>query len=403
MLGKELAVPDSPIRPFALWRDASWSAVLSGLIAVIIGYAGPTVLVFQVAQSAHLTESQVASWLWAYSIASGITSIIASLRFRMPVITAWSTPGVAFLVTGLVGVPFAEAVGAFIVSNLLITLIGAFGLFNRVLQRIPMALAAALNAGILISFGFAIFGALRSEPLLAGAMMAAFLITRRFSSRWAVAVTLLCGTALCISLGRVDTSGLALIAAVPEWTTPAFSFGSMVSIAIPLTVLALTGQYLPGFAVLKASGYEPPPDGVVRLCGLASILVAPFGCHNVNPSSMIAAIVGSPDTHADPARRYVAAISAGAFYLLFGTFATTFVRLFAALPKEAVAVLAGTALLGAIGGSLETAFRSAKPGSLAPLMVFVTTAAGIPFLGLGAAFWGILVGMAMVHFLEKNG
>lgn len=239
------------------------------------------------AQSAHLTESQVASWLWAYSIASGITSIVASLRFRKPVITAWSTPGVAFLVTGLVGVPFAEAVGAFIVSNLLITLVGVFGLFNRVLQRIPMALAAVLaavlNAGILISFGFAIFGALRSEPLLAGAMMAAFLITRRFSSRWAVAVTLLCGTALCIALGRVETGGLAVIAAVPEWTTPAFSFGSMISIAIPLTVLALTGQYLPGFAVLKASGYEPPPDGVVRLCGIASILVAPFGCHNVNP------------------------------------------------------------------------------------------------------------------------
>lgn len=384
-----------------LKKDFSWESVMAGLVAVIVGYAGPTVLVFQVAESALLTNAQIVSWLWAYSIAAGITTIVTSLWYRMPLITAWSTPGIAFLITAMAGVPLSEAIGAFIVSNILVTLIGIFGLLQRMVRWIPLPVASALNGGILVVFALGVVSSLQRQPLLVIGMVIAFFVVRRFSPRWAVASVLVVGTALCLMLGQLNLATLSISIADPVWTWPTFSWNSTINIAIPLTVLVLTGQYLPGFAVLKTAGYEPPVNKFVALCGTASTLVAPFGCHNINPSSMIAAIVAGPEAHPDKARRYVAAVCAGLFYIVFGTFAPTFISLFASLPREAVAALAGLALLSAIASSFESAFAGPK-GSLAPLTVFVIAASGVSFLGVGAAFWAIVVGVLIFHVLERK-
>ena len=382
-------------------KDFAWSSVMAGLVAVIVGYAGPTVLVFQVAKNAGLTDTQVSSWLWAYSIASGVTTILLSLKYRIPIVTAWSTPGVAFLTTAMVSVSFPEAIGAFLVSNLIITIVGALGLLQPLIRWIPLSVASALNGGILVLFATQLVTSLESAPKIVGGMVVAYFIVRRYSPRWAVAAVLFVGFLLCTAMGQFDSGGLKLALAEPNLVAPSFSWSAMVNIAIPLTVLALSGQYLPGFAVLKTAGFDAPVDKVVTVCGTGSMLVAPFGCHNVNPSSMIAAIVAGPEAHPNPNRRYIAAVSAGVIYLIFGTFATTFVGLFGSLPTQAIAALAGLALLTAIAGSFGSAF-SADSVSLAPLVTFVVAASGTSLFGIGAAFWAIVAGLTLHHLIERR-
>jgi benzoate membrane transport protein len=375
--------------------DFSLSAGIAGFVAIVVGYAGPTVLVFQVAQTANLTDAQVTSWLWAYSIASGVTTIIASLVTRQPLIMAWSTPGVAFLVIGMQDVAFEAAIGAFLVSNLFILAIGLVGIFRRLMSVIPMSVAAALNAGILMPFALDAIGSVRSGPEIAVPMILTFFVVRHLSQRWAVAAVFVVGLGLCLALGRLDTDILALEFARPILTLPVFQWEAIVNIAIPLTVLALTGQYLPGLTVLRAFGYNPDSDFVVRLCGIGSLLAAPFCCHNINPSSMIAGIVAGPEAHENPDRRYWAAVSAGGVYLLFGSLAGSFILLFAALPSEAILVLAGVSLLAAIAASLKAAVENAGSDLLVPTVVFAIAVSDFQFLAIGSAFWAIVIGLAL--------
>ncbi|RBW52412.1 benzoate/H(+) symporter BenE family transporter [Marinobacter sp. F3R11] len=396
----ELSSKPSDLR--SIVSDVSFSAVVAGIIAIIVGYAGPTILVFQVAQSAGLTDEQVTSWLWAYSIASGVTTIFASIVTRQPIIMAWSTPGIAFLVLGLRGVPFDEAIGAFIVSNVLILFVGLTGLFNKVIEKIPMSVAAALNAGILLPFALNAIGSVQTAPLIALPMILTFFVVRIFSPRWSVASVFLIGIILCFSQGEVNSSDLALKIAVPILTEPTFTISSIINIAIPLTILALTGQYLPGLTVMRSFGYKIKNNFVVNVASIASIIVAPFCCHNINPSSMIAGIVAGPEAHEDPDKRYWAAITAGVVYIIFGTLAASFVLLFAALPSEAVYVLAGVSLLSAIAISLKTSFDSAKHDFVIPTVVFCVAISDVTILSIGSAFWAIVVGFALSLFSKDK-
>lgn len=391
MATKQLAPRPSAAR----LADFSPSAVIAGGVAIVVGYAGPTVLVFQVAQSASLTDAQVTSWLWAYSIASGVTTIIASLVTRQPLIMAWSTPGVAFLVVGMQGVDFEAAIGAFIVSNLMILAIGLMGIFRRLMAVIPMSVAAALNAGILMPFALDAIGSVSTGPEIAVPMILTFFVVRRLSQRWAVAAVFVVGLGLCLALDQLDTELLAIEVARPILTMPVFELGAIVNIALPLTVLALTGQYLPGLTVMRSFGYRPNNDFVVRLCGIASLIAAPFCCHNINPSSMIAGIVAGPEAHEDPNRRYWAAAFAGVVYLIFGSLAGSFVLLFAALPSEAVVVLAGVSLLAAIAASLKTAVDEAGADLIVPTVVFSVAISDFQLFAIGSAFWAIVVGLAL--------
>jgi benzoate membrane transport protein len=391
----------APPAPRNFWRDTQPSALLAGLIAVVIGWAGPNVLVYSVAQAAHLSDATAMSWLWAHAIFTGLAGIFLSLRTRMPVLCTWSTPGIAFLVTALPGIPFPEAVGAFLTSGVLVFILGTFGPLTRALGAIPPHLAAALNAAILLPFGFGAAQAFGVEPALVGAMIVAYFVIRQAAPRWAVAAVLVVGVVASAGLGLWHPAPISFTLTQPQFVVPVFSLHATINLALPLTLLAFTGQFVPGFGVLKTNGYEPAPGPILRTCGVASLGAAFAGCHNLTLGALLANIVSGPEAHPDPARRYTAAIWAGGLNILFGLFAGTFVHLMGILPAEALAALAGIALLGAMGSSLQGAFREAS-GSLAAPMIILVTLSGISPLGIGAAFWGILAGLA-VYAAERRG
>ncbi|MDR7305292.1 benzoate/H(+) symporter BenE family transporter [Rhodoferax saidenbachensis] len=387
------------------WARAKdmFPAVLAGLIAVLISYAGPLLVVLQAAQMAHLEQAQLASWVWAISWGAGACSVWMSWRYRVPVICAWNTPGAALLVTALVTVPFNQAVGAYLFAAAAMLLVGATGLFERLMAVIPKSLCAAMLAGILLRFGLDVFGAARSEvpgtPWLVGTMFVGYLLVKRVSARYAVVLTLLLGVALWRTLGWGEASsplatgaGWTWSLTTPVWTTPAFSLSSIVSLGVPLAVLCLTGQQVPGIAVLRAANYQAPTSKLVTGTGLASLLMAPFGAHGVNLAAITAAICTGPEAHQRTERRWVAGVACGAFYLLIGSFAGSLTGLFAHLPHAMVTTVAGLALLGAIQGGLVNALNQPQEAEAA-LVTFLVTASNVTLLGLGSACWGIVLGL----------
>lgn len=395
-----VALPsDAPTRPH-FWRDSTPSAVLSGLIAILIGWAGPNILIYSVAKAANLSDTTAMSWLWAHAVFTGLVSIFLSLRFRMPILSTWSTPGIAFLVTALPGIPFSEAVGAFLTSAVLVFLLGTSRALTNAVQAIPTHLAAALNAAILLPFGFKAAQAFGVQPVLVGVMVLAYFVVRQLSPRWAVAGVLGTGIIASVLLGQLHPAPVSFALTAPQFVMPTFSLHATLNLALPLTLLAFTGQFVPGFGVLKVSGYEPAPAPIFRACGVASFGAAFFGCHNLTLGAMITNIVSVPDAHPVRAKRYTAAIWAGLFNIAFGLFAGTFLHLMGILPPEAVAALAGLALLGAMGSSLQAGLGT-NPGSLAAPTVILVTLSGIAPLGIGAAFWGILTGLG-VYWVEQR-
>jgi benzoate membrane transport protein len=385
-------------------HDSSSSALLSGLVAVVVGFAGPTVLIYTVAQNAHLTDRAVLSWVWAATVLCGLVSVWLSLQSRVPIMSTWSTPGIAFLATALPAFGLAQATGAFLISGVLVLLLGSIGPLTRMIQRLPTPLAGALNAAILLPFGFHVVQAFGGKPLLVGAMIVAYFVLRRLAPRWAVAGVLLVGVAASSLLGQLHHAPIQFALTQPQLTLPEFSWRAVFGLALPLTLLAFTGQFVPGFAVLKVAGYLPQPGPVIRACGVASLAAAFVGCHNLTLAALLANIVSGPEAHPDPARRYVAAVYAGLFNILLGCFAGTFLHVMALLPTEAIEALAGLALLAAIASSLQAALQP-LPGMAATLAapaVLIVTLSGVAFLGIGSAFWGILAGLG-VYAVERQG
>ncbi|MDH1145311.1 benzoate/H(+) symporter BenE family transporter [Pseudomonas mosselii] len=379
-----------------LRKDFSVSAMVAGLIAVIISYAGPLIIVFQAADQAGLGNEATASWIWAISIGSGLTGLLLSWKLRVPVITAWSTPGAALLVSMLPGVSLAQAVGAYIVASLLIGVIALSGAFDKLMNRLPKAIAAAMLAGILFRFGAELFSSIRLQPVLVLSMLASYLLFKRLSPRYAILSVLIVGCGLAAGLGQLDTQALVLEMTMPTWTSPQWSWQAIVNIGLPLALVSLTGQSVPGIAVLRTSGYQVPARPIVSVTALGSLLLAPFGCHGVNLAAITAAICTGREAHENPDKRYIAGMACGAFYLLMGSFGATLASVFAALPRELIAALAGLALFGAIANGLAGAMNDEKQREPA-LITFLVTASGMSLLGLGAAFWGLIFGLA-AHF-----
>lgn len=390
-------------------------AVLAGLIAVLISYAGPLLLVLQAGQAARLSPGQMASWVWAISIGAGVCGVWMSWRHRQPVICAWNTPGAALLVGGLAAVPYSQAVGAYLVAAAVMVGIGWSGAFERLMRWIPQSLCAAMLAGILLRFGTAVFaGAGSTEahaPWLVAAMFAGYLVFKRRSARYAIVLTLLLGTTLWLVLGwgspivatsaaTSATTSAATPAALgwhllqptlPQWTAPELDTSAILSLGLPLLVLTLTGQQMPGVAVMRAAGYTPPTSQLVAGTGWASLLMAPFGAHGVNLAAITAAICTGPEAHHLPSRRWVAGVACGAFYLLLGSFAGGLTQVFALLPPALISTVAGLALLGAIQGGLVNAMAQPHEREAA-LVTFVVTASNVTLLGLGSACWGMALG-----------
>jgi benzoate membrane transport protein len=384
-----------------LARDLSVSAVTAGFVTVLVGLASSAVIVLQAAGAVGATPAQVSSWMLALGLGMGLTCILLSLRYRAPVVTAWSTPGAALLVTSAAGLTIEEATGAFLVSAALITVAGFSGWFERAMDRIPVAIAAGMLAGVLLRFGLDVFLAMRTRFALAFGMFAAYLVARRLVPRYAVIAALAMGVAVAAGQGllRMDEARLAL--AAPVWVTPRFTAGALIGVALPLFVVTMASQNVPGVAVIRASGYAVPISPIIGWTGLANLALAPFGGFALNLAAITAAICMGREAHEDPRRRYVAAMAAGAFYMVVGLFGATVVGLFTAFPRELVAAIAGLALFATIGNGLAAALRDENQREPA-LVTFLVTASGVTLSGVGSAFWGLVAGVVTLLILRPG-
>ncbi|WP_198919399.1 benzoate/H(+) symporter BenE family transporter [Pseudomonas chlororaphis] len=365
---------------------------VAALISVIVNYGGTFSLVFQGAKAAGLSPEQTASWIWSISIGVGLTGAWLSYRYREPIITAWSTPGAAFLIAVLPSTPYPEMIGAFMLSAVGFVVLGISGYFERVVKLIPPGIAAGLLAGILLRFGIGAFDGAGVDPLLVGALLLSYVLLRRFTARYAIVGVLLIGIVLLLGLGQVSFASLELKPALPVLTLPVFSLNALLSVALPLFLITLTGQYMPGMLVLRNDGFKTSANPILTTTGLGSLLMAPFGSHAFNVAAITAAICTGKEAHEEPAKRYLAGLACGVFYLLVGIFGSTLAALFVVLPATFITTLAGLALLGAIGGSLATALVEPS-GRETALITFLATAANITLFGLGGAFWGLLAGL----------
>ena len=370
--------------------------VVAGFVCVLVGFTSSYAIVVQAGVAMGLDAAQLATMTAALALGMGLTTLLPSLWLRIPVVTAWSTPGAALLAVSLPGVPLSEAIGAFLACAVLLTLAGATGLFERWMNRIPMSIASALLAGVLLRFGLDAFAGLRVQPAVVGSMLATFLVARRASPRWAVPVTLAAGiVAVLAGPGLAPAANAGAVASVaPLAWPPSLSASTLLGIALPLFVVTMASQNLPGVAVLRTCGYgDAPISRLLTFAGLATLVLAPFGAFALNLAAISAALCMAPDVHPDPRRRWVAAAFAGSFYVAIALFAGPLAALFAALPREMVIALAGLALLPTIGRGLQAAVANEAEREPA-LVTFLVTASGLVLWGVGSAFWGVVFGVA---------
>ncbi|HEX3874543.1 MAG TPA: benzoate/H(+) symporter BenE family transporter [Solirubrobacteraceae bacterium] len=379
-------------------RGVPVSVVAAGFVTVLVGFTSSAAIVFQAARAGGASPAEVSSWIGALGIGMGVTCIGLSLRYRAPIVTAWSTPGAALLVTSLVGVPLADAIGAFMFSAVLIVAVGVSGLFERAIGHIPLPLAQALLAGVLIRFGLAVFTAMRVEFGLVFSMFVVYVLARRWSPRYAMVLVLGVGIAAAGAGGLLRLGALHLAVTHPHFISPAFSASTMLSVGIPLFLVTMASQNMPGVAVLRGLGYQTPISPLITTTGLVTLVLAPFGAFAINLAAITAAICAGPEAHEDPARRYMASVVAGGCYLLIGVFGATVAALFAAFPAALVAGVAGLALLPTIASSLAGALTDVSTREPA-LITFLVTASGVTLAGVGSAFWGVVAGgLALLVF-----
>jgi benzoate membrane transport protein len=386
------------------YQDFSIASLSAGFVAILVGYASSVAIIFQAANAFNASPAQLSSWMWALGIGMGLCTLIPSVILKQPIICAWSTPGAALLATAsTAGVPFdmAHATGAFMVSAALIFLCGVTGLFEKLMHRIPVAIASALLAGVLTRFGINAFGAAQTDLALVLVMLACYLACKRFLPRYAIPITLLVATVWVLAHGQLNTQALQFDLAVPEFVMPAFSWTAMISLALPLFIVTMASQNLPGVAAIKAADYPAPVSKMMTLTGLMTFVLAPFGAFALNLAAITAAICMSSSAHDDKAKRYTASISAAFFYILVGTFGTAVASLLIAFPKPLVACIAGLALLGTIGNALLVALQTEKHRE-AGLITFLVVMSGITLGGIGAAFWGVVAGLATQWILTKK-
>lgn len=391
----------TPLSFLPFWlRESRFSLILTGFLVVLVGFASSVALVIQAAQAAGASPAQTAGWIAALCLGAALSGMALSARYRMPVITAWSTPGAALLITALPDFSLAEAIGAFVVCGALLLLSGLTGIFARLMEKIPPAVSAAMLAGILLRFGLGVFAeplAFAGLPLL---MFALWLVVRHLAARYAVLAALLGGL---LWLWMQDV----LLPAAPGniWTWPAavwpqFSLAALIGVALPLYVVTMTSQNLPGITVMRAAGFPPPTSAALSATGLATLALAPFGAFAVNLAAITAAMAMGEDVHPDRHKRYIAGIWTGIFYLLTAVFAGVVVAWFGRLPPLFVLTLAGLALIPVISASLHLALDDGESREAATL-TFLVAASGVSLWGVGAAFWAIVVGVA-VHTLRKR-
>lgn len=384
-----------------MFKHFSLSHLSAGFIAVLVGYTSSAAIVFQAASAAGAGAAEISSWLWALGLGMGVTCIGLSQAYRTPVLTAWSTPGAALLVGALAGVPMSEAVGAFLFSSALIAACGAFGLFDRLMHHVPRTLAAAMLGGVLLRFGLDLMTSLQADFALVTTMFALYLAGRRLLPRYTVPLALAGGLLLAAAQGTIRFEAVELAFASPLFTTPSFSPATLIGVGLPLFIVTMASQNVPGMAVLRANGYRTPAAPLIGWTGATGVLLAPFGGFAFNLAAITAAICMSKDADPDPARRYLASVWAGVFYLITGVLGATVAGLFAAIPQALILAIAGLALLGTIGNSLAAALEHEHEREAA-LVTFLVTASGLSLGGIGSAFWGLVIGLVALHALRPR-
>lgn len=385
------------MRPFF----APFPTLLAGFVAVLVGYASSAAIIWQAAAAAGASTAQIAGWMTALGLAMGVSTLALTLWQKAPVLTAWSTPGAALLVVGLQGATLNDAVGIFIFANALIVLCGVTGLFARLMKLIPHSLAAAMLAGILLRFGLQAFSTLQSHLLLCGSMLLGWLVARAFAPRYAVVVALIAGGLVAWLAGDVSGNALTVAFVAPEFVSPHFSPALLLSVGVPFFLVTMASQNAPGVATLQASGYRVPVSPLIIFTGATALLFAPFGVYSVCIAAITAAICQSPEAHPDAQQRWRAAAAAGVFYLLAGVFGGSITSLMASLPDAWIQMLAGLALLGTLSGSLFQALHQPHERDAA-MITFLVTASGITLVGIGSAFWGLVVGGASYALLSRS-
>lgn len=376
--------------------------VTSGILPALVGYTGSIAIIFAAIEALDATQAQANSWLWALGIGMGVSGIILALRYRMPILTAWSTPGAALIATSGEGVPLDQAVGAFLFCALLLTLTGVTGVFARLTRLIPPALAGAMLAGILFRFGLGTFEALEQAPLLVLMMLSAWLAGRLWFPQLTVAVVLLVGAAFCAITGMYDPAvEISLDLAKPVFVLPELNWAAILGLGLPLYIVTMSSQNMPGVVVLKSAGYEPPVSATVTVTGLTSLLLAPFGGFAFNFAAITAALCAGPETDPDPAQRYKAVLVSGSVNILAGLFGATIISLFLIAPEALVLTIAGIALLGTISASLTAAMTDPRDRDAA-LVTFMMVVSGVSFFNIGAPVWGLLLGLVVQFFLDRR-
>lgn len=379
-------------------RDTSLSAVSAGFVATLVGFTSTIALIFHAARSLGATPEQITSWVLALGLGMGLSTLGLSMWTRAPILITWSTPGAAVIASAATGVNLSEAVGAFLVCGVLMWLCGATGWFERVMNRIPLALASSLLAGILAKFALLSFAAATPHPLLIVTMLLVYLVGKRLWPRYAVLGVLVGGTAVAATQGLLDTSQVTLQFAQPVFVMPAWSWHAVLGMGVPLFIVTMASQAVPGVSAIRVSGYEPPVSPLMSWSGITTVLLAPFGGYAFNLAAITAAIVLNPHAHANAGKRYTAAMWAGLFYIVMGLLGGAVAGLLAAFPAALIMGVAGMALLGTIANGLATSL--AEPGKReAALITFLVTLSGVTLLGVGSAFWGLVAGVVTL-FVE---
>ncbi|MEH6403603.1 MAG: benzoate/H(+) symporter BenE family transporter [Sneathiella sp.] len=371
--------------------------ISTGFVSVLVGYTSAGAIVFQAAAAGGASPEQISSWLWALGIGMGISGIALSLWYRTPIIVAWSTPGAALLVTSLPGIPMSEAIGAFILCSALLMICGITGWFEKIMEFVPQSLASAMLAGVLLRFGLNTFLAIETQFIMVGLMLTTYILGKRYFPRYVIPVTFAIGAAYASYLGLVDATKLDVALTIPVLTLPTFNITTLIGVGIPLFIVTMASQNIPGVAVLRAHGYKTPASPLIGWTGFTGIIFAPFGGFAFNLAAITAAICMGDMVDPDKKKRYQAAVWAGIFYILMGLFGATVASLFTLFPIELVMAIAGLALLGTIGNSLKIALDS-EPEREAAFITFAITASGMSLLTIGAPFWGLIAGLIVYYF-----
>ena len=294
-------------------NDFTVPAVFAGFITFLVGISVSAVLVIQAAQTLGASTEQITSWFWALGLGIGLSGLILSWKFKYPVATSWSTAGLALILATGSGYSLNEAIGAFLICGLLTAVLGFLGIFEKVLSYIPQSLTSAMLAGVLLKFGIALFASMQNEWAFILSLLAAYILSKRFWPRYSIVITVIAGIAMCPLFLNFSMPALDFSLAQPVWVSPEFSSSAILGLALPLFVINMASQYLPGLAMIKSYGYQPHVNHLIGWTGTAQALLAPFGCYSVNIAAISAAISLDDQAHPDPSKRYIAGISCGFF------------------------------------------------------------------------------------------